>query len=149
MQQHDRMIRMKQLEAAFRTSAVVAVVRDIWETSEAVDTARRTIESVGSKLLAVGQWIERFDKTDLRELIRSSKNVYSAAERSIETVWESSRVAEIVATTIHWWQRSLLHHWMTNPRDPAIVAIDLKDVMIAGRIIAYIDDLIESVVNDR
>lgn len=140
---------MKQLEAAFRTSAVVAVVRDIWKTSEAVDTARRTIESVGSRLLAVGQWIERFDKTDLRELIRSSKNVYSATERSIETAWESSRVAEVVATTIHWWQQSWLHHWMTEPHDPAIVAIDLKDVMIAGRVIAYIDDLIESVVNDR
>lgn len=140
---------MKQLEAAFRTSTVVAVVRDIWGSSEAVDTARRTVESVRSRLLAVGQWMNRFDKTDLRELIRSSKTVYSAAKRSIETAWESSRVAEIVATTTHWWQRSWLHHWMTNSRDPAIVAIDLKDVLIAGRFIAYIDDLIERVGNDR
>lgn len=140
---------IEPLEAAFETSTVVSVVRESWERSGLDDTTRRTIESARSRLLTARQKIDQFDKTNLRELAQSSEDAYNTAKRSIRITWESSRVVGFFTTTVRWWHGSRFHHWMAKPPDPATVTIDLKDVMIVGRLIAYIDHVIERIVNDR
>lgn len=140
---------IEPLKAAFESSTVVSVVREAWKRSGLDDTTRRTIESARSKLLTARQRIDQFDKTNLRELAQSSEDVYNTAKRSIRITLESSRVVGFFTTTIRWWHGSRFHHWMAKPPDPTIVTIDLKDVMIAGRVIAHIDYVIERIVNDR